>query len=90
MARWPVVLALLVATALGGYFVQTAYASGPPDLVIAGLTVIDPLVAVTIGIVVLREASNAEWWAIIAFIVAGAVAVYGVFQLAKYHPQTQR
>jgi len=84
------VLALLVATALGGYFVQTAYASGPPDLVIAGLTVIDPLVAVTIGIVVLREASNAEWWAIIAFIVAGAVAVYGVFQLAKYHPQTQR
>ena len=84
------VIALLVATALGGYFVQTAYSSGPPDLVIAGLTVIDPLVAVTIGIVVLREASNAEWWAIIAFIVAGALAVYGVFQLAKYHPQTQR
>ncbi|MBK4346638.1 DMT family transporter [Lacisediminihabitans sp. G11-30] len=84
------VIALIAATALGGYFVQTAYASGPPDLVIAGLTVIDPLVAVTIGIIVLREASNAEWWAIVAFIVAGALAVYGVFQLAKYHPQSQR
>ena len=84
------VIALIAATALGGYFVQTAYASGPPDLVIAGLTVIDPLVAVTIGIVVLREASNAEWWAIVAFIIAGALAVYGVFQLAKYHPQSQR
>ena len=84
------VIALIAATILGGYFVQTAYASGPPDLVIAGLTVIDPLVAVTIGIVVLREADKAPLWAIFAFIIAGAIAVYGVFQLAKYHPQTQR
>jgi hypothetical protein len=83
------VVALLAATALGGYFVQTAYASGPPDLVIAGLTVIDPIVAVTIGVVVLREADGAPWFAIVAFVVAGALAVYGVFQLAKYHPQAQ-
>jgi hypothetical protein len=83
------VIALLAATALGGYFVQTAYSSGPPDLVIAGLTVIDPIVAVTIGIVVLQEAAGAPWWAPIAFVVAGAIAVYGVFQLSKYHPQAQ-
>jgi hypothetical protein len=83
------IVALLAATALGGYFVQTAYASGPPDLVIAGLTVIDPIVAVTIGVVVLREADGAPWFAIVAFVVAGALAVYGVFQLAKYHPQAQ-
>ncbi|HSP53884.1 MAG TPA: DMT family transporter, partial [Cryobacterium sp.] len=44
------VIALLLAAALGAYFVQTAYASGPPDLVIAGLTVIDPMIAVGIGI----------------------------------------
>jgi hypothetical protein len=84
------VIALLAATVLGGYFVQTAYSSGPPDLVIAGLTVIDPLVAVSIGIVVLQEASGAPFYAIIAFIVAGALAVYGVFQLAKHHPQSQQ
>ena len=84
------VVALLAATALGGYFVQTAYASGPPDLVIAGLTVIDPIVAVTIGIAVLQEAAGAPWWAPFAFVIAGALAIYGVFRLARVHPQVQR
>lgn len=82
------VLGLLLAAALGAYFVQNAYSSGPPDLVIAGLTVIDPLVAVGIGIVVLGEASQAPLWASIVFVVAGAVAIWGVFLLAKYHPQS--
>lgn len=84
------IVALLAAAILGGYFVQNAYASGPPDLVIAGLTVVDPIVAVTIGIVVLQEASGAPWFATLAYIAAGALAVYGVFQLAKHHPQAQR
>jgi drug/metabolite transporter (DMT)-like permease len=83
------VVALLAAAALGGYFVQSAYSSGPPDLVIAGLTVIDPLVAVTIGVVVLQEAAEAPWYAVVAFAVAGVIAVYGVLQLAKHHPQSQ-
>lgn len=83
------VAALIGAAALGGYFVQTAYSSGPPDLVIAGLTVIDPIVAVSIGIIVLQEATGAPWYAIVGFLVSGALAVYGVFQLAKYHPQSQ-
>ncbi|MGG7508197.1 DMT family transporter [Plantibacter sp. YIM 135249] len=78
---------LIVASILGGYFVQTAYSSGPPDLVIAGLTVIDPMIAVGIGIVVLGEASAAPLWAGIGFLIAGAIAVWGVFQLARHHPQ---
>lgn len=84
------ILGLIAAALLGSYFVQTAYSSGPPDLVVAGLTVIDPLVGVTIGIVVLGEASGAPLWAAAAFVVAGALAVYGVFQLSKYHPQIRR
>lgn len=84
------VVALLAAAALGGYFVQNAYSSGPPDLVIAGLTVVDPLVAVTIGIVVLQEAAGAPWFAAVAYFAAAALAIYGVFQLAKHHPQAQR
>ena len=84
------VVVLLGATALGGYFVQNAYAVGAPDLVIAGLTVVDPLVAVFIAVVVLGEASQAPLWAVFGFIVAGAVAIYGVFMLAKHHPQTVR
>ncbi|KQQ00768.1 MULTISPECIES: DMT family transporter [unclassified Rathayibacter] len=81
------VVALLAATALGGYFVQNAYSSGPPDLVVAGLTVVDPLVAVAIGIVVLGEAQYAAPYAIPLFIAAGVVAIWGVFLLAKHHPQ---
>jgi len=80
------VIGLLVATALGAYFVQNAYSSGPPDLVVAGLTVIDPMVAVGIGIIVLGEASQAPLWAAIGFVIAGAIAVWGVFQLARHHP----
>ena len=83
------VLALLLATALGAYFVQNAYASGPPDLVIAGLTVVDPMVAVLIGIIVLGEASQAPIWADVVFAISGAIAVWGVFLLAKNHPQTR-
>ncbi|GAA3021990.1 DMT family transporter [Microbacterium dextranolyticum] len=81
------VVGVIAGTGIGAYFVQTAYASGPPDLVIAGLTVIDPIVAIVIGLAVLREAENAPWWAYIGFVAAGALAVAGVFQLARYHPQ---
>lgn len=84
------VIGLLAAAGLGGYFVQNAYASGPPDLVIAGLTVVDPLVAVGIGIIVLGEASQAPIWAMIAFVVFGLVAILGVFGLARFHPQARR
>jgi drug/metabolite transporter (DMT)-like permease len=81
---------LIAAGALGAYFVQTAYSAGPPDLVIAGLTVIDPMVAVGIGVVVLGEAQAAPLYAVIAFLVAGVIAVSGVFDLSNNHPQAQR
>lgn len=81
------VVGLIAAALLGTYFVQTAHTSNPPDLVVAGLTVIDPLVAVSIGIIVLGEAAGAPPWAIVAFALAAAVAVYGVLSLARHHPQ---
>ena len=80
-------VALLLAAAVGAYFVQTAYSSGPPDLVIAGLTVIDPIVAIIIGLTVLGEAANAPLWAYFGFAVAGIIAVIGVHRLARNHPQ---
>jgi len=78
---------LVGATFLGGWFVQNAYASGPPDLVIAGLTVIDPAIAVGIAIIILGEASQAQFADIIGFIIAGFVALAGVLLLSKVHPQ---
>lgn len=82
-------IGLIAATALGAYFVQNAYATGPPDLVIAGLTVVDPMIAVAIGILVLGEASQAPLWASFVFVIAGVIAVWGVFMLARNHPQTR-
>jgi hypothetical protein len=89
---WVTVLAIvgvIVAASLGGYFVQNAYSSGPADLVIAGLTVVDPIVAVGIGVIVLQEAAGAPWIAVVGFLVAAAIAITGVFQLARHHPQTR-
>jgi hypothetical protein len=77
------IVALLAAVVLGAYFVQTAYSVGSPDLVIAGLTVVDPLVAVAIGIIVLREAADAPIWVLPVWLVAAGIAVYGVIRLAR-------
>lgn len=81
------VAALVGATFLGGWFVQNAYASGPPDLVIAGLTVVDPAVAVGIGIVILGEAANADVAQVSGFVLSGAIAMVGVLLLSRVHPQ---
>jgi hypothetical protein len=83
------VIGVIVAAALGGYFVQNAYSSGPADLVIAGLTVIDPIVAVGIGVIVLQEAAGAPIIAVVGFVVAAAIAITGVFLLARHHPQAR-
>lgn len=84
---WACVIALVIGALLGMVFLQNAYSSGPPDLVVAGLTVIDPLVAVLIGIIVLGEAAYSPLWAICIYVLAGAVAVIGVIGLARFHPQ---
>lgn len=80
-------ISLIGATVLGGWFVQNAYSSGPPDLVIAGLTVIDPAVAVMIGIAILGEAQAASLGQIFGYAVAGIIAVSGVLALNRFHPQ---
>jgi hypothetical protein len=80
-------IALLAAMTLGGWFVQNAYAKGPPDLVIAGLTVIDPIVAVTIAIVVLGEAQQANLLTSIGFGITGIISIAGVWLLSKVHPE---
>lgn len=78
---------LIVGVALGGWFVQNAYASGPPDLVIAGLTVIDPMVAVLIAATILGEAQQANPLTILGFLAFAATAVTGVLLLSQFHPQ---
>jgi drug/metabolite transporter (DMT)-like permease len=82
--------ALGVAVALGSWFVQNAYSSGPPDLVIAGLTVLDPMVAVAIAIVVLNEAQAANPLVMVGFVASALVSVAGVYSLSRVHPEMLR
>ena len=66
---------------------QSAYASGPPDLVIAGLTVIDPVVGISIGIFILGELRpDVEPVFAIGMVGAGLVAIVGVIALSRHHP----
>ena len=83
-------IALAAAVALGSWFVQNAYSSGPPDLVIAGLTVLDPIVAVLVAIVILNEAHAASVWVEVGFAVSGLVAIIGVYLLSRVHPEMIR
>lgn len=88
--EWLTVLCIVAtvgAVVLGGWFVQSAYASGPPDLVVAGLTVIDPMVGVAIGIVILGEAQKADFITMFFFGLSAAVAILGVWLLSKVHPE---
>ena len=84
------VLSMVGAVLLGGWFVQNAYASGPPDLVIAGLTVIDPIVAIAIAIGILGEAQQATLGSGAFFSGFGLLAIFGVYLLSKVHPELRR
>jgi len=85
--QWYSIIAIAAAGGLGSWFVQSAYASGPPDLVIAGLTVIDPMVGIAIGIMILGEL-RPDVPPVIAISMAGAalLAIVGVVALSRHHP----
>jgi zinc transporter ZupT len=73
---------------LGSWFVQSAYSTGPPDLVIAGLTVIDPIVGIAIGIAILGELRpDVPAVMAIAMAVAASLAIVGVIALSRHHPE---
>ena len=85
--QWYSVIAIAGAGGLGSWFVQSAYASGPPDLVIAGLTVIDPIVGIAIGIAILGELRD-DVPPVVAIAMGGAaiLAIVGVIALSRHHP----
>jgi hypothetical protein len=46
------------------------------------------MVAVVIGLTVLGESARTPVWVLFVWLGSAAIAVYGVFQLARHHPQT--
>ena len=89
--QWYTLIAILAAGGLGSWFVQSAYSGGPPDLVIAGLTVIDPMVGIAIGIIILGEL-RPDVHAVMAIAMAAAatLAIVGVIALSRHHPEVTK
>jgi hypothetical protein len=89
--QWYSVVAIVAAGVLGSWFVQSAYATGPPDLVIAGLTVVDPIVGIAIGIAILGELRpDVHAVMAIAMGTAASLAIVGVVALSRHHPEVTK
>ncbi|HEY0447520.1 hypothetical protein [Actinophytocola sp.] len=71
---------------VGGWLLHQAYAAGPPALVIAATTVIDPLTAVAIGLGAYREAAGVGPALAAAQLALAAVAIGAVIVLARSVP----
>lgn len=84
---WALLAAVGLASAAGFWLVQTAYACGPAETVLAGLTVIDPIVAVIIGAAFFGEYTGLTPPAVIGLLVSAAVGIGGVWMLSRFHPK---
>jgi hypothetical protein len=83
------VLGLAAALPAGLWFVQHAYAAGPPQVVIACQTVVDPMLGVVVGIGLFGEAGGLPRSAAVALLACAAIAVTGVVLLAREHNRPQ-
>lgn len=79
-------LGIGVALAVGGTAIQLAYASGPPTVVVACLTMADPFFAVAVGALLLGEGAATPLPVAAAQLGLAAVAAAGVAMLARFHP----
>ncbi|MDN5916279.1 MAG: hypothetical protein L0I76_14460 [Pseudonocardia sp.] len=82
-------VALVVALVTGGIAVQLAYRSGPPSLVLACLTVLDPIVAVGFGVSALGERIGTGAADTTVAVAGALLAVAGVVLLARHHPDVR-
>jgi hypothetical protein len=83
--EWFSLLGLVVSFLVGAWFIQLGYAAGPPDLVVAGQTVVNPIVAAWIGIKLLGEGTGMSALTQAGLIISAIAAVTGTVVLAYYH-----
>jgi hypothetical protein len=86
---WLPAMGIALALVVGGWAVQQAHAAGAPAVVVGCLTVIDPLVAVGLGIAMLGEGTGttlATAGGLIAFALLGLGAA---LLLARRHPDVE-
>ncbi|MET0238117.1 MAG: DMT family transporter [Kibdelosporangium sp.] len=72
------------------WFIQQAHASGPPDLVVAALTLSDPLVAIGIGYVALGEGAKTSTVATLGEVACFLLAAAGIVLLPRMRNQGKK
>lgn len=75
----------LAACLVGGLAVQQAYTAGRAEVVVAALATIDPMVAATLGMVLLGEGRAGSAGSVVAMAASGSLAGLGVAALARLH-----
>jgi hypothetical protein len=80
---------IVAALLVGGWAVQQAHASGAPAVVVGCLTVIDPLVAVILGITMLGEGGTASSGTLLGQSRLAVLALSAAVLLASRHPAAQ-
>lgn len=81
---------LVIAYPVAGYLLQHALVSGAPEIVVGGMTVIDPILAVLIGAFLLGEGNRLSPVVTLTMVGCGLLAVVGVVVLSRYHPDAER
>lgn len=74
---------MAVSLALGSLWVQNAHAKGTSTLVLAGLTVVDPLTGVLVTGIVFGELAAASPGTLFAMLISGLVAFAGVLLVSR-------
>ncbi len=84
------VVGIGLALAAGGWAVQQAHAAGAPAVVVGCMTVIDPLVAVTLGITMLGEGGSSAPGSVAGMLGCAALGLGAALLLARHHPDVAR
>ncbi|MFW6600346.1 hypothetical protein ACQBAU_12795 [Propionibacteriaceae bacterium Y2011] len=87
---WLPGIVLLLTYPAAAYMLQHAFVSGSPAVVVGGLTVTDPMLAVLLGAFLLGETSQLTPVVTMGMVGCAVVAVLGVGMLSRYHPDVVR
>lgn len=83
------VAGIVVALVAGGWAVQQAHAAGVPSVVVGCLTVLDPLVAVVLGVTMLGEGGSTSPGAVAGLVGFAVLGLGAVLVLARHHPEAR-
>jgi hypothetical protein len=87
---WLPAVGIALALVGGGWAVQQAHAAGAPAVVVGCLTVIDPLVAVVLGITMLGEGGATTVGIAAGLVGLAALGLGAALLLARSHPEARQ